>query len=368
MVEFLVENLPLALLGGATYATFLGWAIRRQRFGTISRSRATQSLASVGVQVAGGLAGLGVLGLILGAVSNMASGLSILWRTAARGPGQPTNLVRSYWRCPAFSMPMALLSQTGRSAPTLLISGWLGSVVTGQYSLGSRIVGLPMAMISGAVSSVFLSRAREAAGAGGLDRLSLDTTRRLSGSAACLFGALVAYGPALFSWVFGARWTEAGHFIRILSPWYFVVFIFSPQTTLAQVAQRQGSDALWQGLLLVVRVVSIAVPAHLGLSPRHVLASFAATNLLFGGAYYGWIISISRAGLGRILMQLTRDVVPVATVLCLAKLGEALGLPERAGVVVAIVALVAVMHRRILATWRPEAGEPSCAVPPPPIP
>lgn len=356
---------PLALLGGAAYATLLAWAIRRQRFGTISRSRATQSLASVGVQVAGGLAGLGVLGLILGAVSNMASGLSILWRaarhdTAGRGlslrPRRIWPLAQAYWRFPAFSMPTALLNQTGRSAPTLLLSSLHGATTTGFYSMGLRVVGLPSALVSSAVGSVVLSTLADARAQDRIPELSLDTIRRLSGAAVCLHGVLIAFGPQLFGGVLGHEWSEAGHYVRLLSPWLFLMFVFSPLSAIAQALLRQALDSLWQLLIFLARAAAIVWPSAVGYGPRATVAIFAAVSFCLAGFYFSWILRIAGVSLGAVLKLLAQDIMPVAAVLGLAKLAQASGCPPALAMGAAMVALFAVMRRRLLAPWGSMSG------------
>ena len=163
--------LVLAILGGGLYAGLAAWATRRQHFVLLSSSRAYQSVGSVTVQLGAGVMGAGLLGLILGAVSNMTSGIWMLWRRTARDlagirPGMQSlrlpELAHVYCKYPLFTMPTALLNQVGRSAPTVLISSLFGASVTGFYSLGLRVVGLPSAMVSAAMGSVFLSRVPEA--------------------------------------------------------------------------------------------------------------------------------------------------------------------------------------------------------------
>jgi O-antigen/teichoic acid export membrane protein len=90
-----------------------------------------------------------------------------------------------------------------------------GPAVAGGFDLAQRILAAPVRLLSSAASQVFHAEAAERS-AGEMLRLFVRTVPRflflgLAGMAPLLFA-----GPALFAFVFGEPWREAGSFAQAL--------------------------------------------------------------------------------------------------------------------------------------------------------
>lgn len=289
--------LALGQLGGGVVSAFANWAIRTKTFSEIARMRVTQSFALVAVQVGSGLIGLGAPGLLVGDVAGRIAGSSRLaraaWRNHAssfRSVSRPGILAaaRRYRRFPIISSGSALLATLGLQAPLLLLAALYGTEVGGQYALASRICAIPLTLVAAAVGQVFIAEAaRLARGEPAVlrslfGRTTLSLARTAIGPAVIL--AIAA--PVLFGPVFGEVWRQAGVFVAILVPSYFLEFVAGATGDVLYVLERQGLH-LGRELLrfgLIGGAIPVAAALHLSPVGAVTLTSAAgcATYVVYG--------------------------------------------------------------------------------------
>ena len=207
-----------------------------------------------------------------------------------------------YRRFPIFSAPSTFLNNIGLEAPLLLVVALYGTHVGGQLALAQRIVALPIGIVANAVGQVFFAEAsrlaREQPSA--LRPLFARTTRTLALTAIGPFilGAIAA--PLLFGLVFGQTWAEAGTFVAILAPMYFLQFVATPTGGTLDILERQDLHLVRElGRLLLIGG-AVAVGAVLRLPPLStiVLVSVAGsvTNILYGLLSYRALAGYEASG------------------------------------------------------------------------
>ncbi|HEY0076452.1 MAG TPA: lipopolysaccharide biosynthesis protein, partial [Abditibacteriaceae bacterium] len=160
--------LPVGLLCGGAYQILSYVAVRHQNFKLLAIGKMSQSVGQIGVQTLAGVLHLGVLGLIAGdAVGRSARGISMMRQEFQRHKSLDTKVswenlrltAKRYRRFPQFSMGSALLNSLGSHFPTFLLAFLYDTQVVGWYSLGQRIISLPMMLIGNAVAQVFVGEA-----------------------------------------------------------------------------------------------------------------------------------------------------------------------------------------------------------------
>src|SRR5690606_13059596 len=87
----------------------------------------------------------------------------------------------------------------------------------------------------------------------------------------------------LFTFVFGADWLTAGTYARILAPWLFAVFIFSPISSLFDVLERQRAYLFFEVVILCAWAVIFSIGGSFG-NPALTLALFSIGGVLMWGA------------------------------------------------------------------------------------
>ncbi|HEY0444515.1 MAG TPA: oligosaccharide flippase family protein [Candidatus Limnocylindrales bacterium] len=296
----LAALLAVAQLGGGVTSAFVNWALRSKDFRAIAVNRLTQSVALVSVQVGLGAAGLAAPGLFLGAVAGSVAGSTRLALTAWRRESAlfrgvsvagMVSAASRYRRFPIFSSGSAVLGALGVRAPLLLLVAVHGASVGGQYALAERVLYLPLTLVAGAVGQVFVADAARAARdePDALVRLFRRTTRSL---------ALMAIGPAiviavtapfLTSLVFGAEWGDAGIYVAVLVPMFFVTFVSTATGNILYIVERQGLHLVREIVRLGLLAGSILVAARFGLPPIGTLIVLSVAGCVTYVLY--WLLS-----------------------------------------------------------------------------
>lgn len=245
-----VVLLALGQLAGGVVAALTSWAVRTKTFADIAATRLAQSGAMVTAQLGLGLIGVGALGLLLGDIAGRFSGTARLaraaWRTHAPSfrsvsrAGIVTAATR-YRRFAIFSTWSSLLNTLGLQAPLLFMVAFFGTEAGGRYALAERTAALPVTLIAGAVGQVFVAQAARLARdePPAMRALFLRTTWSLARVALGPALLLAVLAPVLFGPLFGEEWRQAGLFVSILSPMYYLALVASPTGGTLDVLERQ---------------------------------------------------------------------------------------------------------------------------------
>lgn len=253
------------LAGWNQLANYL--CLRRQAFDAASNAKVAQAAGHAAVALGGGTLHPSFTTLMLAdAVGRLLGTLFMLRRLGIRLRGllRCPNLadvatqLRRYRNLTRIGLLAALVNAAG-SAFTALMLLWLFSAEdAGQYAMVDRLVGLPIGLIVGAASQVFMSHLAHQL------KQPADTApallRRVVAQQA-LWGALPALllfaaGPWLVPLVLGAQWQRSGEFVQALVPLYFVAFAVGPVNMALTVLDRQALQFGWDlGRLAVMAAV-----------------------------------------------------------------------------------------------------------------
>jgi O-antigen/teichoic acid export membrane protein len=283
-------------LGWGVVLAFTGWAIRTKKFSDIGINRLMQNFFLASGQIVLGLLRLGPVGMLAGAALGYSSGIGRLVRSAWRThqtafrriswPGIRYAAVR-YRRFPLLSTGSAVLNSLGEQAPLLLLVAIFGAAVGGQYALAVRVGALPITLIAAAVSQVFVAEtarmAREEPGS--LRVMFGRTTRTLALVAAGPFLALAILAPLLSSLVFGDAWHDAGLYIAIFAPMFYIQLVTSPTGGTLDVLERQDLHLVREILRLLFVGGAAVTSVAADLEPLQAVALFSVAGCLTYTAY-----------------------------------------------------------------------------------
>lgn len=259
--------IPVGVLTIGCYQVFNYWAIRTKSFGTIAKTKISQSLATLAVQLSGFK--LGVLALMLGQTGGQSVGVMNLARPALKSPhfkgwqwSDLKKVAARYKSFPIFSTWGGFLNTASMQLPPLLFAIFFSAGVAGLYALAHRVLAMPMSLIGSAVGNVFFANAAEAYREDRLAPLFESVYAKLVSIIMPVMLVLMIDAPRLFAVVFGANWEEAGELARWMAPWLAVVFIASPLSTMFTILEKQKQGMYFQGLMLFVRVLAIGIGFH----------------------------------------------------------------------------------------------------------
>ncbi|RXA19719.1 lipopolysaccharide biosynthesis protein [Methanosarcina sp. MSH10X1] len=279
------------------------WNSRTKHFKRLSLSRVYGSIlttttqicfgflkiSSAGSLIVGNLAGQFVATLILGwqiwKNDKKMFAKSVRWRKIYQG------LVR-YRKFPLMDSWSALMNTVSWQLPAFLLAAFFSPAIVGFYSLGFRLLQLPMSFIGVSISQVFFQRASRALSEGTLDVLVENVFRMLVIIGVFPILVLTIVGSDIFTVVFGEAWKEAGVYAQILGIWAFLWFISSPLSTLYTVMEKQQFGLRYNFLNLFTRFLSLTIGGIVG-NARVALILFSISGIVVYGYLCMKIMSYS---------------------------------------------------------------------------
>jgi O-antigen/teichoic acid export membrane protein len=293
--------LPIGVWLSGAFGCVQFWATRRKQFSDIAQTRMTQSLGSVLVQMlVGWLTKTGPLGLLLGQVTGRGAGFLKLGKVAwADTQTQRKHItlvtLQNYFRknsqFPQFSSFEALANVGTVQLPIIIIAATAIGPEAGFALLAMKAAAVPMGLIGGAISQVYLSRASDELRAGNLPEFTQKITVGLIGAGV---GPLICIGilaPNLLPLVFGDQWTRAGEIVSWMTPWFILQFLVSPLSMALHVTANQRLAMLTQASGLILRVGMTAC-ASIYLT-EYIVEIFSISGLLFYLGYYLIVLRVS---------------------------------------------------------------------------
>jgi len=300
------------------------WNTRLKRFGLLSGLRVAASVSASSVRLGTGFLGyVGSGSLIASSVlSQVVSAVGLGWE-AWRGDrsclsqtswGHIGRELKRYHKFPLVNTWSGLLNTVSLQIPTMLLSAFFSQTVVGYYSLGTRVIQLPMVLIGGAIGQVFFQRASQALNEGNLGMVVQSTYKRLVSLGLFPLLVLGLIGQEVFVVVLGPQWAEAGVYAQIISLWRFFVFVGSPMSILFSVLERQEIGLVFNIILFISRILSLTIGGRLG-NARLALALYAGSGLVMWVVLLLWLFRMSGASMRRSVLYMGRCLVYAAPVL-----------------------------------------------------
>jgi O-antigen/teichoic acid export membrane protein len=297
----------------------------------MSRARISASLSQAGTQIgAGGIGYVSGISLIIGSlVGKIFSVMTLIHSSLKKGVYfRQINLenlsagIRRYKKFPIIDTWSTLLNSLSWQLPVLLLSAFFNSAIVGFYSLGFRLLQMPMSFIGSSISQVFYQRASESKKEGTLDVLAENVFRILVLIGLFPILILTLSGDAIFGVILGMEWVEAGVYVQILSIWGFIWFISSPLSTLYVVFEKQEFGLKYNTFNLITRALSLLIGGYLG-NVYVALGLFAISGIFV----YGYLClkmlhyaGVKNSTAGKIVFSNFKLFIPAAIVLIILRL------------------------------------------------
>ncbi|MDR3671655.1 MAG: oligosaccharide flippase family protein [Holophaga sp.] len=282
---------PVSIFGVGFYQVFNCWAIRKGGYRRIARTKVTQSVTQLALQVGVGAVVKGPFGLLLGHAVGRSNGTRTLamldWRNdwarlkQVRWAGMWRAMVR-FRRFPVIASGTALMNAFNLRMPALLLAIYFGPAVAGWFALAQRVFALPSSVIGESVAQVYFGEVAATVNrdAGGLMVLFRGTIRRMFLLGLPLMLLAMAAGGFLFPLIFGRDWREAGIFVVAIGPMALAQFTAACADSTLVVLERQDL-ALYRELVRSGLLLSGILVAYLLKWPaRPAIFLFGATGTL----------------------------------------------------------------------------------------
>ncbi|MBZ5570907.1 MAG: lipopolysaccharide biosynthesis protein [Acidobacteriia bacterium] len=318
---------PVNVIIFGVSSALMYWNIRKKRFGIQGIAQVVGVLFFVAMQIVWGLKGYRSAKVIIVAtvlstfISSVILGLqacsdsgSLFVRVKVSGM---LDALKRYSSFPKFSTASAALNNLGWQIPTFMLSAYFSTTVVGYYSLGNKLLRLPVGLIGANIATVFFQHASEAHRSGALHAAVDKIFHYLIKLFLFPTLLLTLVGKDVFVLIFGQRWGEAGVYTQILSIYVLFWFMAVPLGITLNVLEKQAVELRIIVMVLLARIAALIVGGSTG-SARITLGLFAIAGVAMYG-YYCLVVfrhcGISYQRIGRLLAGELRLFVPAGMVL-----------------------------------------------------
>jgi O-antigen/teichoic acid export membrane protein len=285
---------PVALFLTGSVAALRSYGNSEKDYKSLGRQSIYQAFAGAVFGVSLGWYGLKVSGLIAGLLLGLGCGSAYLvWRQRSqfreidwRLNGAMLGRARRYSEFPRLNASTSLLDGITLALPVFFLSRFFPEAVVGYFALLTRVAQAPLGFISRAVAQVHLRRVAEIVHSGGDGVAYLrKITLALTALVAVPTLILMTSAPALFSFVFGEQWYEAGRLLVILMPALALKFVVSTVSGVFAATGNLRLGALWRTCAFITTLAMFVI-----LGPRldvtEMFVAMTVTDLLLYAFYY----------------------------------------------------------------------------------
>lgn len=258
--------IPISIMLTALYMALSSWAVRKQDFTAIAKTRLSQSIGMTVMQIGLGWLQYGSVGLVLGHAFGQSGGLSFLFKSFKQnywGLISGLNLrsmmfcLKKYKRYPQFSAFASALNASLDSMPVVFFVAIYPGEIAGWYTLAMKLLFVPASILNTGLSQVNYG-AFSSLGIKNLNQVQKLFFRRskqmfivAGGFCSVLTGVLYFLVPLLF----GPEWHGVTLFILLLAPAMMLNLMTSSFGCILDVLHRQDLHLKRE----VVRSLNIAI-------------------------------------------------------------------------------------------------------------
>mgnify|MGYP000204814146 CR=1 FL=1 len=261
---------------------------RKKHYKTIATASIYKSIVLVGTQLCFGLLKSGAAGLISGYFfSFVIVNLQLLKSFClykfkeAVSFKEIKRLARLYKDFPKYSMWAALANTLSVNLINVFIPILFSTATLGFYSLVERVLGVPSALLGGAVSQVFYREATtEMQQTGGAVNTFNNTVQKLVMIGLPVYLLLYLFVVDIFSIVFGEAWYVAGEYAKILIPLFFIRFVIGTVSIMNTVFLKNKNGLIFQMFLLISSVLTVTLSFYRNMSVEECLMLYTWVSIV----------------------------------------------------------------------------------------
>ena len=283
--------LPFSVFFAGSYRVLNNWLIRQKAFRKSTENkvvrRGTEAITQISFGVLGQPFGL-FLGDLIGSFANFLMGIRQALRTEFSFSGINKNATKAalleYKKFPLYNTFPVLLNTAALLLPIIFINRLYNEQITAYYDLTRQILGLSLALISAAISQVYLQKLAEKRNLKEkLWPIVLKAIKILA--LLSISGILIIelFGEVLFAFVFGEEYISSGSYAKIMVISFGLRFIVTPLSIAFISLERLKLNALWQFMyfaliMLLLSFKNLSIEAFL---IRYVIIDLFAYSIYF---------------------------------------------------------------------------------------
>ena len=172
-------------------------------------------------------------------------------------------IMKKYKQLPMYSVPAMFANSFSYSSVTMFIEFLFDMTTVGYYSVSSRILGLPLSLISGNVAKIFFQESsREYNQKGHFDIALRKSLYILLFMTIPLSVVIYHIAPWACKTFFGDSWSKSADYVIILTPYFMCRFVGTALSPALIVCNKQRIELLVQFILLSTSILSYFINSY----------------------------------------------------------------------------------------------------------
>ncbi len=261
--------IPLSTLLVGWFTSFRNYSNRQKKYRLIAGANIGQSVSNSLLKLGLGFLIAGAAGLISGVIFGQLVGFLIFFavhqkqlrpRDGILAWSEMKRLGRQYNLFPRYNMWQGLINNLSGAFPVFVLSSFFSTGAAGFFTFGYMILYRPVNLIANAFYQVLFQRFVEKKH----DNRSLRSEvliflKRMTQVLLLPFLVCGFFFPAIFGFLFGDQWVEAGKYAQIILPWIFMVSLVMPLSFIPDLYRKQRVAMIIDLVKLLVRGAGLAV-------------------------------------------------------------------------------------------------------------
>jgi len=189
-------------------------------------------------------------------------------------------LLKKYVQFPLYSMPTGLLRSGAQALPVFILAFMFTPAIVGLYGMAIRLANIPVSLMGESIRRAYLQKA--AVMTNEKSNLTQSLTKLTFGLGLLgffIYFPLYLWGGIIFEILLGEKWIEAGVYVSILSPWFFVLFLQSAAAVIFVVQKKQEVLLKIQILSMILMLIFFLVSHINQLSAEHLLIGISSIGV-----------------------------------------------------------------------------------------
>jgi len=214
-----------------------------------------------------------------------------------RTPISTKALFKRYRDFPLINTFHAFFHEGQHTVLLLLISVYYGEFALGLFGFAFRYLRVPLVVFGTSIGQVLNEKwSRDLNENHSIRSSVVKIVLFLAGTGLIPFAILFFFGEPIFTFVFGADWTQAGVYAEILAPWLFINFMASPISSIPILVQRQRDFFKVSVVSGVLNIATLAILSEYGYDFIQVLWTLSGLNVVILLFVLFWLVHVASVG------------------------------------------------------------------------
>jgi len=190
-------------------------------------------------------------------------------------------IAKIYRNFPLYNLPSSLINNISQNLPLLFISAFYSLELAGFFSLATRVLRLPVDLVSQSVRKVYYNEASNLQ-ENRLEMFSLykKVTSILFVIFIPIFLIIFFAGEEIFSIILGNEWSKSGQISRLLILWFLMLFINAPSIVSFNILGKQKVLFYFEIISLFTRLLTLYCGYYFYNSFEYSLLLFTAGSVI----------------------------------------------------------------------------------------